>query len=155
MPRKKNFHGTSSWPKRAKTAIFFLAWDPPDPPLCFNFLWPPSSSKKIFWPPSRNDDLAHLWFKPIHEPFRLYQKSCVAFWKCLLQYYIKSVKNSQMVVHANEKGDKFWAFFCCLFVVCFANQLLLLYQLVISQLPAYFCSFCFYFTKNGWQKHEK
>ena len=67
LPRKKKFSppyaGTSSWPKRAKTAIKFLAWDPPDP-LCFKFLWPPSSSKKIFWPPSsRNDDLAHLWEK--------------------------------------------------------------------------------------------
>ena len=63
--QKKKFSppyaGTSSWPKRAKTAIKFLAWDPPGP-LCFNFLWP-SSSKKIFWPPSRNDDLAHLWCK--------------------------------------------------------------------------------------------
>ena len=61
--QKKKFRpayaGTSSWPKRAKTAIKFFAWDPPDP-LCFNFLWPPSS-KKIFWPPSRNADLAHLW----------------------------------------------------------------------------------------------
>ena len=43
------YAATSSWPKRAKTAIKKLAWDPPDP-LCFNFLWPPLA-KKYFDPP--------------------------------------------------------------------------------------------------------
>ena len=62
--QKKNFRRLTPAPvlgQRAKTAIKFLGLDPPDP-LCFKFLWPPSS-KKIFWPPSRNDDLAHLWIE--------------------------------------------------------------------------------------------
>ena len=56
------YAGTSSWPKRAKTAIIFLAWDPPWPPAVLIFYDPPLA-KKIFWPPLEMTTLLTYGFR--------------------------------------------------------------------------------------------
>ena len=52
MPEKKispAYAGTSCWPKRAKTAIKFLAWDPLTPSVLI--FYDPPLAKKSFDPP--------------------------------------------------------------------------------------------------------